>query len=202
MKLLLSVVVVYGPGIIPGPFFGLNSLIAMEKLLQKLISEEIHASASYEAIANIFKSKGLDEEADEIKKISAEELEHVEELTELANLINVKVWFKPIEDVEISNHSFKTSLEANTHALDLEIDAVNSYEEALEYLKQYAKKDFYDGFKKMFEHIYEEEVEHEKIFKALLAKDPKLQLYIPSKEEQHLNVVNALQKQVIKHFFF
>lgn len=187
---------------VPGPFFGLNSLIAMEKLLQKLISEEIHASASYEAIANIFKSKGLDEEADEIKRISAEELEHVEELTELANSINVKVWFKPIEDVEISNHSFKTSLEANTHALDLEIDAVNSYEDALDYLKHYANEDFYDGFKKMFEHIYEEEVEHEKIFKALIAKDPKLQLYIPSKEEQHLNVVNALQKQVIKHFFF
>lgn len=182
--------------------FGINSLIAMEKLLQKLISEEIHASASYEAIANIFKSKGLDEEADEIKRISSEELEHVEELTELADSINVKVWFKPIEDVEISNRSFKTSLEANTHALDLEIDAVNSYEEALEYLKQYANEDFYDGFKKMFEHIYEEEVEHEKIFKALIAKDPKLQLYIPSKEEQHLNVVNALQKQVIKHFFF
>lgn len=184
------------------PIFGINNSIAMEKLLQKLISEEIHASASYEAIANIFKSKGLDEEADEIKRISAEELEHVEELTELADSINVKVWFKPIEDVEISNRSFKTSLEANTHALDLEIDAVNSYEKALNYLKHYANEGFYDGFKKMFEHIYEEEVEHEKIFKALIAKDPKLQLYIPSKEEQHLNVVNALQKQVIKHFFF
>ena len=192
----------YGPGIIPGPVFGINNSIAMEKLLQKLISEEIHASASYEAIANIFKSKGLDKEADEIKRISAEELEHVEELTGLATSINVKVWFKPIEEVEISNRSFKTSLEANTHALDLEIDAVNSYEEALEYLKQYANENFYGGFKRMFEHIYEEEVEHEKIFKALIAKDPKLQLYTPSKEEQHLNTINALQKQIIKRFFF
>jgi hypothetical protein len=218
------------------------------KLLQKLISEEMFASLAYEAVSNIIKArleiggksankndikicknavsnsmKYFDEESaisqlskefaidltkhgdgdsdsdenktiDElIRDVSREELEHVEELTELAMKFEMPVNFEVVDPRKITSSSWKTVDDAARFISDLEIEAITSYQDAIRTLNGAN-----DEFTKLFEHILDEEKEHfvkfELLYRTLIDSDAIVLFNYVSSPQVQKTHYNALMK--------
>lgn len=138
----------------------------LRKILQKLVYEELHANLVYNSIGMIFKNCGLETAAKESLKIAEEELEHVEELSDLAKSLNIGLEYVIVDARFISTETFQTSDKALEFLKALEVEAVQSYEHALDQVIM-----IYPELKqvtKLFKHILEEEKEHFKKFEWIL----------------------------------
>lgn len=138
----------------------------LQKILQKLVYEELHANLIYNSIGMIFKTCGLKTAAEESFNIAEEELEHVEELSEMAKSLNIGLEYVIVDARLISTETFQNSDQALQFLKALELEAVQSYEDATDQaimiypeLKQLPK---------LFKHILEEEKEHFKKFEWIL----------------------------------
>lgn len=144
----------------------------MNTLLQKLVSEELFASMTYECVANVFEIHDLESDAKMIRVVSREELEHVKELMELADIFNVKISMEITDTRNISNKSFKKEINAVDFIHALENEAIASYDRAIAYVSARMPDHLPEKEKvlEMFNHIKEEEEEHDEKFGEMLEK--------------------------------
>lgn len=134
----------------------------LQYLLQKLISEELYAALFYEAAANMLLCKGFKSEAKEYRDIAREELEHVEELTELVYKFNLQADFTITDTRNVSTTNWKTVEDLVNFAIVLEQEAINSYIDAI------SKVDpINTSVIEVFNHILEEEREHKIDFEQM-----------------------------------
>ena len=132
----------------------------LQYLFQKLVSEELFAALFYEAAANMLLCKGFKSEAKKYRDIAREELEHVEELTEVAYKYGFQLEFTILDSRVISTNSWKTVESLVSFAIKLEQEAINSYNSAL-------TKVFEEDNIKVLEHILKEEKEHKIDFEEM-----------------------------------
>lgn len=135
----------------------------LSRIFQTLIGEELFASLVYEAIANILLTKGLTDYSKKTRDISREELEHVQELTELAIKNNIVLDYKPDYLQDVKTNSWETNLDAISYAVDLEQIAIDSYKEKIDLIKKSGIKSV-PTIVDMLQHILDEEIEHKGIF--------------------------------------
>jgi rubrerythrin len=142
----------------------------LQYLFQKLVSEELFAALFYEAAANMLLCKGFKTESKKYRDIAREELEHVEELTEVAYKYGFPLEFAILDNRVISTNSWKTVESIVSFAINLEQEAIDSYTSAL-------SKVFEEDNIKVLEHILKEEKEHkidfEEMYKDFLKGDIK-----------------------------
>ena len=127
---------------------------------------------TYECVANVFEIHDLESDAKKIREVSREELEHVKELMELAELFNVKITMEITDNRDISNKSFKKEINAIDFIHALEAEAIASYDGAIAYVVARMPEHLPEKKKvlEMFQHIKEEEEEHDKEFGEMLEK--------------------------------
>lgn len=134
----------------------------LQYLFQKLISEELYAALFYEAAANMLLCKGFKSESKEYRDIAREELEHVEELTELVYKFGTQIDFEIMDSRGVSTTNWKTVEEIVNFAILLEQEAINSYNDAISKVDPLNKEVI-----TVFNHILKEEKEHKLDFEQI-----------------------------------
>lgn len=132
----------------------------LQYLLQKLISEELYAALFYESAANMLLCKGFKSESKEYRDIAREELEHVEELTELVYKYNLQADFVIVDSRSVSTTNWRTVEDIVNFAILLEQEAIDSYNDAISKVDDHV-------ILKVLKHILKEEQEHKLDFEQM-----------------------------------
>lgn len=141
----------------------------IEKLFNKLLSEELLAVFQYKMLSHWLKFNRYAKLCKLINDVIKQEEEHIEELTERALQLNLNISYTLYQDAEkaytqIVSNITPTQL-INT-LTKLEDDAIVSYKNALD--EDCILDD--PTTKQLFKHILEEEYEHDSSFEAELKK--------------------------------